>query len=144
MAWLFLGPWDLDGSVTVIEDLTAADATISGLLAGDRTGHSVSILQDSDGDGDDEVLVGGWKVTTGAGQTGAVGLFAGPLSGTWSLDGGQALYAGEAAGDRAGWTVDGGHDLNDDGYGDILVGATYASDGTTNDGKVYLILGLGE
>ena len=50
-------------------------------------------------------------------------------------------WLGEAAGDRAGRTVEPAEDLNGDGYADLLLGAYYSSSGAFRGGKAYMLLG---
>jgi hypothetical protein len=59
------------------------------------------------------------------------------------LDLGQAdaVLSGAAAGDYAGYSVDGAGDVNGDGFDDVIVGAFWADVSGFNDGKAYLVHG---
>lgn len=48
---------------------------------------------------------------------------------------------GTTAGDRAGFSLDVGGDINGDGYQDLLVGAPYADIGGDRSGEAYVVLG---
>lgn len=117
-----------------IYDLSLADARLSGGAAGDEVGYDVAMAGDVNGDGLGDLLV----AAPGAGATGAVYLFYGPVYG--DLD--PALAADvvfEGDGTVDGTSVDGGGDLNADGYGDLVIGSTWAGAG----GVVYVIYGAG-
>jgi len=94
---------------------------ISGAAAGDRFGFSVAAAGDVNGDSFPDVLVGAPGVqTTGLG-------YAHVVSGLWLWRGAgtQYLYTfkGAAAGDMYGFAVAGAGDVDQDGVGDLLIGA---------------------
>lgn len=68
---------------------------------------------------------------------------AGPRwAGALSLDEVSArTWLGEGAGDRFGRTVLGAGDTDGDGYGDLLLGAYYRTEGYERNGEAYLLLG---
>ena len=73
---------------------------------------------DTDDDGCDDIVVGDYA---DSGNTGRVLIYSGSSSGAY--DGPTELRASNGAvPDHFGWSIDGG-DLNDDGYGDLLVTA---------------------
>jgi hypothetical protein len=121
--------------------LTGLDATEAWTAESEESnsafGTAVSSAGDVNGDGYDDVVVGD------------------PTAGT-HLDGKAYLYLGSATGPEttAAWTAEssvlGSHfgtsvstagDVNGDGYGDVLVGASDYSGTETSEGAAYLYLG---
>jgi hypothetical protein len=139
--YLILGKnsdWGMD------TDLSDADASFCGEDAGDFAGFSVSCAGDVNGDGYDDILIGAPWDDDGGGSAGQAYLILGKSSG-WSMDtdlsDADASFCGEDADDRAGYSVSGAGDVNDDGYDDILIGAPYDEEGGSYAGQVYLMLG---
>ncbi|MFQ5414621.1 MAG: hypothetical protein ACE5E6_09210 [Phycisphaerae bacterium] len=139
--YLFFGKasgWSTGTSVS------AADASYVG-TAGDKLGKSIAGAGDVNGDGYDDILVGAEKDDTAGADAGKVYVILGKASG-WStnvsIDTADASFVGEAAGDKAGKTVAGVGDVNNDGYDDFVVAAKDAEfDPGTKTGLSYLILG---
>ena len=52
------------------------------------------------------------------------------------------IIQGDAAGDRAGWSVSSAGDVNGDGIDDLIVGAPFGDDGGTDAGEAYVIYGV--
>ena len=103
----------------------------------------VSGAGDVDGDGYDDMLVGAPDYGY---QSGSVYLVLGSTSpasdwpaSAWLYDA-DAKYTGEAGDDRAGVAVSAAGDINLDGYGDILVGASGNGE-SGREGAAYLVLG---
>lgn len=125
---LFQGPLagELDASsadAMFVRGGDGAEASLRGARAGDING-----------DGLDDVLVGDRLHD----DVGAVYLFYGPFAGLMEMDNADAILLGENHADNAGFALAGAGDLDQDGYGDILVGAP----GTTEDsGVAYLAYG---
>ncbi|MBI5363451.1 MAG: VCBS repeat-containing protein [Planctomycetes bacterium] len=94
---------------------------------------------DVDGDGYDDVVVGGLRATIRYFEEGSALLFRGGLTGlelapAWSIVGGQD-------GAELGASVAGAGDVNGDGFADVIVGAA-AHDGLAQDtGEAVLFLG---
>ncbi len=136
-AYLVFGP----ASGTL--DLSSADAKITGEAASDYLGTSVALAGDVNDDGYGDYFAGAYGYDVGtASELGAVYLFHGPLTGT--VDAGTADYTltGESSGDRAGYAVSSGGDVDKDGFDDLLVGAYRYDDGSVYDvGAAYLLLG---
>jgi len=117
-----------------IDDIS--DVTIQGFADGDYFGRSVSGAGDVNGDGFDDVVVG-----CDYGFTGQVRVYFG-ASEMDSLQ--DVVMYGPVLGDRFGYTVSGGGDLDNDGYDDIIVGGigNYTTIGGEDDqGNVWLFYG---
>jgi hypothetical protein len=101
-------------------------------------GGSVATAGDVNGDGFDDVLVGARTYTNGENQEGAAFLYLGSASGlapspAWVVESNQAfahLVPVATAGD-----------VNGDGFGDVLVGASAYDNGQQNEGRAFLYLG---
>ena len=80
-------------------------------------------------------------------DAGAAYVIYGPLSsltGVNDIDDLDATRLSGAASERAGWSVAGGHDINEDGYDDVLVGSIFNDGNTNNAGAAFLVLGSGD
>ena len=113
--------------------LADAQAIVRG---SDKLGSAVSTAGDLDGDGLSEFVVG----ASGYDATGVAFVFGGGSSGELAVTDGYAL-SGEADDDHAGATVGGGHDLDGDGYGDLVVGAPGHDADGTDAGVLYIVSG---
>lgn len=120
---------------------------VKGAVAGDTAGW-LSHAGDVNGDGYYDLAItapeadpggqlsaGSVYIVFGKSDTGAV-----ELSNIDVGNGGYAIH-GIAAGDRAGWDVDGGTDVNGDGLPDLLIGASRAYNGANRTGAVYVVYG---
>ncbi|MFH1463219.1 MAG: MopE-related protein [Pseudomonadota bacterium] len=141
-AYLVLGKrsgWSLDTPLG-----TGADASFQGENADDRAALVVAGAGDVDADGYQDMLVAAYRHDGGGSDAGAVYLVRGAASG-WALDvslaAADALYVGEDALDYAGRSAGGVGDVDQDGFDDLLIGATDADDGGSNAGRAYLVLG---
>jgi hypothetical protein len=136
-AYVYYGP--VTGSHTLSS--TNADAFFTGEAAGDYAGISVAIAGDVDGDGLDDVMIGATGNDDGGSNAGKAYVVFAPLAtGRTSLSLADIQYVGEAASDAAGTSVDAAGDVDDDGYGDVLIGAPGYSSYT---GRAYLGYGPG-
>jgi hypothetical protein len=134
MAWVLAGP--VSGTI----DLSAADATLTGVAGGDSTGADVARGGDVDGDGVGDLLVGA-ALSDGTGtEAGAAYLVLGPPSDS-SLSAAEATFTGALAQDRAGSSLAGGGDADGDGFGDLLFGSPYEDTGGSNAGATWLVYG---
>ena len=115
--------------------------TLIGESADGETGLSLAAAGDVNGDGLADVLIGAPGAASNAGRSYVV--FGRTGSGTIDLanlgSGGFVIH-GETAGDRSGWGVGGGGDVNGDGLSDLIVGAPRVpQDGVR--GNSYVVYG---
>lgn len=128
--------WRLDLSIT-----TVANVTFSGPH---NTGSSISTAGDVNNDDFDDIIIGAEGSDVGGVDAGGSYIILGRPTQDWDpqnslLNPSDFVYefVGETAGDLAGQSVSGGGDINNDGYGDVIIGASM------NDikrGKTYLLL----
>jgi hypothetical protein len=126
------------GPLTGTVDLVFSDAEYLGEAADHRAGASVADLGDVDGDGRSDLAVGAYGYDNGSTQPGASYILTGTHSGRQSLAVAQATLEGEDDGDWAGYRVAAAGDMDGDGLGDLLVGATNHGDPVAGTGTVYL------
>ena len=116
-----------------------AAQTLVGDQVGSQFGISVSGAVDVNGDNYDDVIVGAKLYDNGNTDEGRVFVFHGSATGVltaveWSKDVDQDnAYFGHA--------VAGVGDVNNDGYGDVLIGAYGYDNGHADEGRVYGYLG---
>ena len=120
---------------------------INGVAPGDVSGNSVSNAGDVNGDGFDDLIIGGY----GAGPNGAGASYVvfGSSSGfaasfeLSSLDGSNGFVTnGIDPGDRSGISVSNAGDVNGDGFDDLIIGASGAGpNGIDDAGESYVVFG---
>jgi hypothetical protein len=114
-----------------------------GVQPGDQAGFAVAVSPDLDGDGTDEILVGAPYAGGVGAQAGAAYLLLGPAQGDGDLDSSDAVFLGEVALGKLGWSVAAG-DIGGDGLGELVVGAPEADvGGSLGVGAVYVFPGTG-
>ena len=108
--------------------------------AGSRTGASVAILGDVDGDGISDLAIGAPLDDSSGNASGSVFVVEGPhgVSAGALLTAADAQYYGENDGDGAGTSVGDAGDFDGDGYSDLIIGAP-GWNGV--DGAAYLVQG---
>jgi len=136
--YVVLGRSDTDLSVIGPElSLSLADERMVGDAAGDAFGESLGLAGDLNGDTFAELLVGAPGADPGGvADAGSVRIFEGPPVAGAAMSV-HANLDGVEAGGQVGASVDGGADLNADGYDDLVVGAPRFLE----NGRVFVIFG---
>ena len=130
---------------TTETSLSLADASFLTEYGASFTGYTVSAAGNVNGDGYDDFLIGAWGNREGGGNNaGQAYLILGKESG-WAMDtslgDSDASFIGETSGDWASFALADAGDVNNDGYGDFLIGAPKRSEGSAGAGQAYLFLG---
>jgi hypothetical protein len=121
---------------------------ISGEVADDRSGISVSAAGDINGDGIDDLIIGASSADPNGGNSGASYVVFGKrtafaatlnLSALTGPNGFQ--ISGEAADDRSGISVGAAGDVNGDGIDDLIIGASGTDPNGGNSGASYVVFG---
>ncbi|WP_445247709.1 Ig-like domain-containing protein [Microcoleus sp. OTE_8_concoct_300] len=124
---------------------------INGIGANNNLGKSVSSAGDVNGDGFDDLIIGGARFASpnGINAAGQSYVVFGSNSGFGAsfnlstLDGSNGFAInGIAAGDESGWSVSSASDVNGDGFDDLIIGATRADpNGIREAGQSYVVFG---
>jgi len=132
VAYIVFGP--IDGDLSLAD----ADVRLEGESAYDSAGIAVAGLGDINRDGYPDVAIGAYGNDAATLDAGAVYIFRGPLMGTRNMSSADAIIRGASPEELLGSDIEGGSDINGDGYTDILIGAPGASEGA---GAAYLFHG---
>ncbi len=107
----------------------------SGEQANDQLGISVASAGDVNNDNFDDVIIGAYRNDANGIDAGRAYIFSGQTGDT------LYIFGGEAADDRFGTSVASAGDVNNDGFGDVIIGSVY-NDGTgSNAGRAYVFSG---
>ena len=137
-------------NLATIENGTGPGFVINGASLGDESGNSVSSAGDINGDGLDDLLVGAYRTTAnGNFEAGAAYVIYGKanqtaveLSDIEAGTGPGFMINGANAGDRAGYAVSAGGDVNGDGLADMIISAYQAGpNGASGAGAAYVVFG---
>ena len=125
------------GSPGDVVSLTDADYGFYGEVEEGWVGYQTTGVEDVDGDGLGDVLIGAHMSDEAAGRVYLI--FGASLDASlMSTEEADVRYTGQYAADQAGRSISSGGDVDGDGLGDILVGARNHWDRV---GTAYLILG---
>ncbi len=101
-------------------------------------GYAVDAIEDCDGDGIGDLLVG----ALGSSALGAVYVVSGALTGTLDMSSTSiAWYTAENPYDYAGQTASSVGDLDSDGVPELVIGAPFDSETGSSDGAAYIVYG---
>ncbi|MFP6630219.1 MAG: PKD domain-containing protein, partial [Myxococcota bacterium] len=133
-AFVFLG----SASGIVGTDPATANAVLLGDDAAGEFGNSVSGAGDVNGDGFDDIVVGAHHYDSTVGNDGAAFVYYGSaagITGTGPATADASIF-GPHSDSRLGHAVSGAGDVNNDGFGDIIVGAPLVGVSFTPGGGV--------
>ena len=136
-------------------DLSTLDGSngfiLNGVSGSDQSGRSVSSAGDVNGDGYDDLIIGGHRAQSGgssrAGEAyvvygGASAPGTGGMLNLSALDGSNGFTLnGSDFSDYAGRSVSSAGDVNGDGYDDLVIGAYRADPNGQNSGETYVVYG---
>jgi hypothetical protein len=121
---------------------------LGGVAEDDHSGYSVSSAGDVNGDGFDDLIVGAFGADPNGVYSGSSYLVFGKASGfanamnLSTLDGSKGLRLdGENQNDKSGVSVSAAGDVNNDGFDDLIMGATGADPNGENSGSSYVVFG---
>jgi hypothetical protein len=117
---------------------SAPDIVLKGAAFLDYFGGSVADAGDVNSDGWHDVIVGAPQNNSAAPHAGRAYIFFGGPGIDATPD---ILLDGDAADDFFGGSVSGAGDVNGDGYGDVIVGASHNDAGAQDAGRAYIFFG---
>ncbi len=123
-AYIYYGGTNMDNT---------ADVVLTGAAAEDLFGNSVSSAGDVNNDGFDDVIVGAWWNDAGGWAAGQAYIYFGGKSMDSVAD---VILTGAGPGYYFGFSVSGAGDMNNDGYDDVIVGAS-----SNDSGRAYIYYG---
>ncbi len=114
---------------------------VNGESSNDSAGWSLALVDDTNGDGFADILVGAPYESTLAQHNGAAYVLMGPSSDSGNLGDLAVKLSGPSENSNAGYAVDGAGDFNGDGNGDVIVGARWDDTGGTASGTAFVVFG---
>jgi Tol biopolymer transport system component len=120
-----------------------AHARLRSNQAGTFLGVSVASVGDVNGDGNSDVIVGAHRHDDGETDEGAGFVFLGSPNGigNGNTNSAHAQLSSNQSNALLGWSVASAGDVNDDGFSDVIVGATGHSNGESGEGAAFVFLG---
>ena len=118
---------------------TTHNTLLSGSLAGGMFGAAVSTAGDLNGDGYSDVVVSASQASNGQSLEGLVYVYYGSPTGIPTVP--SVTLEPNLTGIQFGFSVANAGDVNGDGFGDLIAGATTYSNGQTNEGACFVYLG---
>lgn len=107
-------------------------------LLGGKFAHAVSEAGDVNGDGFADIIIGDYSYDNIETDEGAAFIFLGSATGISNTPA-NILEINQASA-YFGYTVSTAGDVNNDGYDDIIVGATLYDNGETDEGELIFIM----
>ncbi len=131
------------GPVSGTRSLSGADGIILAEVASQGLGRVVRNVQDLDGDGNEDFIIGSsyGSALSSSSYSGAVYVFLGPAFGSKSVLAADAILLGESSGEGVGITAAGPGDVDGDGNPDLLIGGQLDDASGTLVGGAYLFTG---
>ncbi len=120
-----------------------ADVVVNGSVIQGKLGGSVASAGDFNNDGKDDVVIGADFQDNNGNNSGAVYIFFGGRTGTFSDPDNQAdvVILGESAPDQIGFSVASAGDFNGDGFDDVVLGAPGDGLNGAFSGTAYVVFG---
>ncbi|MBL7983291.1 MAG: FG-GAP repeat protein [Flavobacteriales bacterium] len=112
---------------------------LTGTITSGGFGASVSTAGDLNGDGYSDVVVGASQASNGQTNEGLCYVYYGSPTGIGTTP--NVILEPNLAGIQFGYSVANAGDLNGDGYGDLIIGASTYSNGQANEGGAFIYLG---
>ncbi|MCP4808318.1 MAG: hypothetical protein GY913_33500 [Proteobacteria bacterium] len=129
----------ITGGTTGNVTLPTSSILVSGDKANENFGAGVDYIDDINGDGNWDLIIGGTGMDTNGTNSGAISVFYGPLTADSDNSAADATIGGETAGDQVGNRLVGIGDYDGDGNGDFAVGARREDTNGTDAGAVYIV-----
>jgi hypothetical protein len=132
--YLLRGP--IEGSLVLTD---AYEVAVRGVVASDFCGRNVGAAGDVDGDGRADFLVGctGYDYTSSITGSGIAALLYGPASGDYEVTSADITVQDSVGSAATGASVAGVGDVDGDGFGDFMIGASGYKSAHSSSGTVY-------
>ena len=129
------------GPLSGTQNLSTADASITGTISGERAGYQVATGGDVNGDGYPDILISAPERSPLSWREGVVYVAYGPFGGEIPAQGAGATIQGSTYNGTLGLSLALAPDVDGDGLGDVLVGSSLLDDGGSRSGAAYLLSG---